>query len=522
MAKVKKRILIAFIDEWAAYNPTIDNLVTLLKQEHDVEVLCFDNGRFRVDGLDTSVYTTLRIEDPDVVNSSPPYRYPIAHALMRRFNSNLFMHDRVDLYTMEKIRRFGQELAKRNPDHVIAVDPVALFVCRPLFDSITFLSRELSHLRFLNWIDIKGVRDVILLTPDTYTLLFGSHKINTYIIPNSDFFQGRFEKLPSRSMICFGNISATHGMRICTEALRHLPDFSLTLQGIVSDESRNFLEKHYGDLLSSGQLKVDQRYIPQTDVVAHLKQFGIGFSCYDFDYLNTVLTRHNAYIAENFRVCSSGKLYNCLAAGVPVVASDVPGMAIVRRFDAGELLSDTSGSSVAAAVQRILSRYDNCVEGCFAAAEASDFRTHAASYLESLRTLKPAPSTNRGHRLLRMGAFAASLDAGFRRTLMRRLSELKSDLGGRDSVLYGTGPQAEFILRKSSGIGLHFKAVADGDCRKWGQRIGSLRVIDPEDILCHASDVVVSSYSHENEISEYLESQYGSRMQIHKLFASEP
>lgn len=57
----------------------------------------------------------------------------------------------------------------------------------------------------------------------------------------------------------------------------------------------------------------------------------------------------------NHRLTTPNKLFEAMAAGVPVVASDLPGMAdIVRDAGCGELCNPTSPSSIAAAIRRLL------------------------------------------------------------------------------------------------------------------------------------------------------------------------
>jgi len=57
----------------------------------------------------------------------------------------------------------------------------------------------------------------------------------------------------------------------------------------------------------------------------------------------------------NHRLASPNKLFEALAAGVPVVASDLPGMApIVRELDAGVLVDPARPSSIAAGIRALL------------------------------------------------------------------------------------------------------------------------------------------------------------------------
>ena len=57
----------------------------------------------------------------------------------------------------------------------------------------------------------------------------------------------------------------------------------------------------------------------------------------------------------NHRLTTPNKLFEAMAAGVPVVASDLPGMAgIVRESGAGELVDPTDPADIAQAISRIL------------------------------------------------------------------------------------------------------------------------------------------------------------------------
>jgi glycosyltransferase involved in cell wall biosynthesis len=57
----------------------------------------------------------------------------------------------------------------------------------------------------------------------------------------------------------------------------------------------------------------------------------------------------------NHRLTTPNKLFEAMAAGVPVVASDLPGMAtIVRATACGELCDPAAPASIAAAIRTIL------------------------------------------------------------------------------------------------------------------------------------------------------------------------
>ena len=56
----------------------------------------------------------------------------------------------------------------------------------------------------------------------------------------------------------------------------------------------------------------------------------------------------------NHRLTTPNKLLEAIAVGVPVVASDLPGMAVIATESGGELCDPEDPVSIAAAVRRIL------------------------------------------------------------------------------------------------------------------------------------------------------------------------
>ncbi|HEX6160189.1 MAG TPA: hypothetical protein VF111_08495, partial [Thermoanaerobaculia bacterium] len=93
-----------------------------------------------------------------------------------------------------------------------------------------------------------------------------------------------------------------------------------------------------------------------------------GFCFYDFN----ILARDDF----NYVSCPSGKLFNYLAAGVPVIGSDVLGLQPVREKGCGVLLPDPTPHAIAEAIAMIEADRDGYRARCLAASVDFDFRAH--------------------------------------------------------------------------------------------------------------------------------------------------
>ena len=102
----------------------------------------------------------------------------------------------------------------------------------------------------------------------------------------------------------------------------------------------------------------------------------------------------------NHEYTTPQKLFEAIAAGVPIVASDLPGMAaIVRESGIGELCDPTSPASIAAAIRRILDRPAADREALRAhlldvARERYNWGAQLSTLFGMYRELAPAPVPN--------------------------------------------------------------------------------------------------------------------------------
>lgn len=520
---MKKKILIVFVDEWAAYSPTLQNLVTVLDRDGRFEVTALygDNGRYSVHGLDPRLYERVALPSPEEAEKRARSPWSMAGHLKRRLNSRLFPHEHVSAYTMEKLRVFAKKLVGRTPDHVIAIDPVAMTLCAALFDSVTFLSLEVLNEIFLRWIEPSRFHGVVIQNPERYALVFPQGGHRTFWIQNSHLFEGRSPREFNRSIVYFGNIAPTHGMEIMVDAMRALPEFTLTMKGILTPAMRARLEGLAGDLLASGRIMIEDGHIEQSDTAAWLRKFGLGFCFYDIAMLRRSVLRRDARLVDHYLNCPSGKLFNYYAAGLPVVGSEIPGLASVSEHTAGILLGDCSASAVAESVRRIAADYERFVKGSFAAAEANDFATLARPFADALAAVvkeAPGSAATAFHHSIRLASFLKTFDERVRSPVPAIMGALRRRIESRPLVVYGAGLHTEWLMKEGLGD-FSIAALADSDSKKWGSRFLGYEIVSPERIADFAEDVLISSYEHEAVIAKTVRELFGDRVRIHRFYA---
>lgn len=527
-----KRILVLFADEWAAYSPTLQNLVTTLGRDarFEVSALCVDSGAFRYESLPEPPYERLAVPSRDAAERAAGKRWSMDRAIRDWINARVWPHQALDAYTVAKGRRLLKALIGRDPDHVVAIDPLAMLLAGVLFRDVSFLSLEVRQTMLLDWLSPSRFAAVVIQNEERRRLLFPrglrteEGEPPVFHVQNSHIFSDRVPRHPSRSLVYFGNIADTHGLRIYPDLLDHLPGWTLTMKGILSPAAREAIASRWGRHLASGRLRIDEEHIPQDRVVEWLRGFGVGLCVYDIELLERTVTRSARHLVEHFRNCPSGKLFNYYAAGVPVVANDLPGLRSVADHGAG-ILAPADAASMAEAARRIEADYARYVDGAYAAAEAYDFARMAASYLDWLATRPSAPARTRrqagAEQSLRLSGFVRALSAGLKSPATARLARVAAAVGARPVVVYGAGEHTAWLLRDHALGSLAIAAYADGDPAKQGTSFHGRPVIAPEAIPEHAADVFVSSYAHEAAIVDRLRSLHGKTIRLHRLYGED-
>ena len=353
------RAVIVFTDEWLPYSPTVLNLRACL-EEHGC--------RARVVTLRSALFKNFEHLEGDVAAFSFP-------RLLQRLLTRLHLYRAVKLVLF--VLRYGGEI--RRADLCFGVDALGFLIGRVLGKQPYYVSLEVERDVWFRMAEKLGIRHVLIQTDERFEYLFGGspRRPQKSILPNSPILERA--SMPARGnddLICFGWISAEHGVELCIDALDALPEKRLTLKGPIDPKYLKHLQDRYEPLLRSGRLIVDQSYLEPDDVIPYLGGFAIGFCFYDFTRLSSD--------DFNYVSCPSGKLFHYMAAGIPVIGADIVGLQVVRQRNCGVLLREVSAASIAEAVTAIEADREGYRRRAMEAAADFDFRRHFDRFFTSV------------------------------------------------------------------------------------------------------------------------------------------
>jgi glycosyltransferase involved in cell wall biosynthesis len=357
-----KSAVIVFTDEWLPYAPSVLNLLTCLKEK---------GYRVRVATIQSEAFRNFEAYENDVDSIRVPGM--IRRVLVRRHWAYQFV--KALLFAMFHGR------AILRADICFCVDSLAFTVSRLFRREAYYVSLEAVRDRWFFLARRLGISHVLIQTPERFDFLFEDavEAPACWILPNAPLRDPNFAPPDAKphDLVYLGLVSPSHGVESCIEALASLPDFyRLTVRGPSPSGFLQLAAVKYESTVNTGRLTLDPTYLAQEDVLPYLSQFGAGFCFYDFD----ILARNDF----NYVSCPSGKLYNYLAAGVPVIGSDILGLRPVRENDCGVLLTKPTPKAIADAVQALAADQEGYRSRCLSAATQFDFRAHFDQFFSAV------------------------------------------------------------------------------------------------------------------------------------------
>lgn len=365
-----KKVLIFFPEGNLPYSPTTLSLFEYLKSKRDVKIFCQPFINEEIFKLTDAIFIK-PFNNKDIFYKKVATRL---RSLFPKYFSHEFTLQEYSIY-----RQFIKLQKNERFELIIAVDLFALRVCQLCnINNLHFLSLELSDIKFLNKIKTNNIKTVIIQREDRLKYLFGDHfKRDVFYIQNAPKFRDFTPLYKKKKQIIFsGFASKGFGIYICLNFIKANPDYTLTINGIIENSVMENIIIHYYNFVVNNNIIIETQYIPDKQMNEYLSQFSMGFCFYDFryDYINNF----------NYQTAPSGKLFKYLAAGLPVIGSDIPGLDVIKDFNCGVLIGDYSTESILKGIRYIEDNYDELVSNCYKVAKKFDFEKAVFKYLDYL------------------------------------------------------------------------------------------------------------------------------------------
>lgn len=383
---MKKRVSIFFPNHHLAYSPTTIHLYDALKPYFDVQIIAPYPSKFNNKELPGYQVNYFEDKAPSIWMKLWALILYVWYTLIQYKREGKFVYSYARLKDLLKYNHLFKKASsdKKSYGHIIAVDMIFLKLAVKYFEKVHFVSLELTDelLPVLNTIPDKHFGSVIIQSKDRYEYLFKDRKLPLFLVQNAPVFdESKYRSQCLDHRILFnGSASKFFGV---FDFLNFLQTMDGKYQGIIKGniipEVAVEIEKNYADLVRTGILEIDDSYTESDELLDYISVFEIGVCFY-----NTDLITENKF---NYLTAPSGKMFNYLAAGIPIIGSDLPGLKLIEENSCGVLLSDYSPESIEKAVLQIRANYEQYRINCKAAAQKYSFDVMVKPFTDYLRNL---------------------------------------------------------------------------------------------------------------------------------------
>ncbi|MEK7449437.1 MAG: hypothetical protein AAB019_08135 [Planctomycetota bacterium] len=375
MTDKKEKILILFEGPHLAYSPTVTQLYDELSKNYEVTIVAQHPEDFTNQELNRQNIVYYKYKHGPV-----RYFYRVLFEILTRISQKVkypYNHKityQEYFFRIPLIRRLcGSNDYKR----IVSVDSRNLFFVSVLKIKSDFLSLEIRDEKLLLSVDTKLINCVIIQNKARYDYLFQNKILKTFFVQNAPNFEKKKLKETRKGLIFAGTAWTAFGFYHCLNYINMYPEEILTVQGAMKNEDKETIKLKHSNLLKENRLIVNDKYLDNKDVVECISNFEIGFCFYDFDtdWINNF----------NYKTAPSGKLFKCLAAGVPVICNDIIGFDFVNEFKCGVLIKNLSETEIRNAVLQIRGNYQYYVTNATKAAMHFSFDKSIKPYLEYIK-----------------------------------------------------------------------------------------------------------------------------------------
>jgi hypothetical protein len=376
MNKTEKEFLIIFADAHLTYSPSTLNLFYKLKERYNVELIAARQATY---------YTTNEVRDADirfidfevkrtVVDFARILFYRIADKLYKPSEETLIKRT-LPNYMTKALVKFIKETKKE----IIAVDALVLWCVQQAGKRAHWLSLEI-HDNDIYFKDtrLETYKSVIIQSQERLEHLFPLQKPKYFIVQNApkniDFIPAYAERKKTDLVYCGSSVYG-FGIVSCLDFIKDYKEYTLTVKGAFPRDVGKLINEFYADLLIEKRLIIDDEYLTEHDLTHYLSKFRIGFAFYDmyrFPHLRTF----------NYYTAPSGKVFQYLNSGIPIVGNILPGFKFIEEKNCGKLISHISSIQLKLAIDAIENDYLTCAQNAKRLSYQYDFNKMIQPFLE--------------------------------------------------------------------------------------------------------------------------------------------
>jgi glycosyltransferase involved in cell wall biosynthesis len=331
--------MIIFPNNWPSYSPSCINLVKMLEKHGDQCLIVYpENNDYNND---------------DNINMRLKYYPFFLNAIILKITKRLGISKFYKILGL--LLRSIVVYTTKKCDNIIGIDALGFIIAYVINRKAIYYSLEISKNRLDHFIFSRLDLNLLIIQSPERKNFLSKKDINVAYIQNSCIMNS--DEIKAKSyygrLIYFGSVLQIPGVEICIRSLYSLDKEILTIKGIQTKNIQykyvTYLKWQYKDLMDAGRLLFDFSYIENADIVNYLQGYDIGFCFYDF-----LLIDENDF---NYISSPSGKMFNYLAAGIPIIGSDTIGLLPVRDFNAGILLKYPNNTKIKTAINTISQNY---------------------------------------------------------------------------------------------------------------------------------------------------------------------
>lgn len=365
-----------FTDPHIVYSPSTLNVFYKLKELFKTQLISARQSNY---------YTDKEIVDDNItyIDFAPANSiYDLIKGLFFRITDKFFKPSasKITARTLNNSKtRALIAYIKKTDKEIIAVDFMALWCVQQVGKQAHLLSLEINQNDpYYQNIKLSTIKSVIIQSKERLDYLFPSEKPKYFIVQNApkniDFVPVYNQREKTNLLYC-GSAVFGFGIISCLDFIKDYKEYTLTVKGAFPKDTEQVINEFYADLLAEKRLIVDNEYLSETELTHFVSKFRIGFAFYDFYRFGHLKT-------FNYFTAPSGKVFQYLNSGVPVIGNKLQGFDFIEEKKCGKLIGYLSSLQIKSAIDAIENDYLTYAANAKKAALTYDFNTMIQPFLD--------------------------------------------------------------------------------------------------------------------------------------------